>query len=68
MEVASRIAIPIGILSAACMRMEIRGTDAVANYLDGGDDNTNFYEAFRLAWFKATTNGLADLRQIVESC
>ncbi|KAL7430594.1 hypothetical protein ACHAXH_004714 [Discostella pseudostelligera] len=43
-------------------------TDAVANYLDGGDDNTNFYEAFRLAWFKATTNGLADLQQIVESC
>lgn len=42
-------------------------TDAVAKYLDG-DDNSNFYEAFRLAWFKATTNGLADLRQIVESC
>lgn len=43
-------------------------TDAVAKYLSGGDDNTNFYEAFRLAWFKATTNGLADLKQIVQSC
>lgn len=43
-------------------------TDAVVKYLSGGDDNTTFYEAFRLAWFKATTNGLADLKQIAQSC
>jgi hypothetical protein len=45
----------------------IEATYAVAEMLDG-DDNHNFYSAFRAAWFKATTNGQPSLYPIQESC
>jgi len=41
-------------------------TNAVMHNLDG--NNHNFYEAFRLAWFKATTNGMFDLHPIALNC
>jgi hypothetical protein len=45
----------------------IEASGAVSDMLDG-EDNTNFYEAFRAAWFKATTNGHSDLIPIQELC
>ncbi len=45
----------------------IEATNAVKEMLDG-NDNANFYEAFRVAWFKATTNGHSSLKTIAESC
>lgn len=46
-------------------------TEAVIHYLgapDIDDDNGNFYEAFRVAWFKATMNGMHDLKPVVDKC
>jgi hypothetical protein len=43
----------------------LAATEAVAEY---AEDNANFYEAFRQAWFKATTNGNSNLQQVVEEC
>ncbi|KAL3763098.1 hypothetical protein ACHAW5_006567 [Stephanodiscus triporus] len=43
----------------------LEATEAVAEYAEG---NANFYEAFRQAWFKATTNGNSNLKRVVEEC
>ena len=43
----------------------LAATEAVAEY---AEDNANFYEAFRQAWFKATTNGNSNLQRVVEEC
>ena len=49
-----------------------KATEAVLKYTQGTEnnfhDNTNFYEAFRLAWYKATMNSVDDLQYIVASC
>ena len=45
--------------------------DAVMEFLgdgDDNDDNTHFYEAFKIAWLKATVNGQHDLHPLRESC
>lgn len=44
---------------------------AVVEFLGGAPENSNnapFYEAFTSAWFKATTNGHADLKAVREQC
>jgi len=46
-------------------------SEAVIEYLGAPhveDDNDNFYEAFRRAWFKATMNGMGDLKPVAKSC
>ena len=49
-----------------------KATEAVLKYMQGTEgnfhDNTNFYEAFRLAWYKATINSVDDLQYMVASC
>lgn len=42
--------------------------EATAAVYDSVVNNENFYNAFRLAWFKATTNGMKEMRSIEESC
>ena len=32
------------------------------------EDNENFYKAFKMAWLKATMNGMHDLKPLVEVC
>ena len=47
----------------------LEATEAVAEYLEGEqEDNTAFYAAFRMAWFKATTNGHSSLKQVADQC
>ena len=47
----------------------LEATEAVAEYMEGEqDDNTAFYAAFRVAWFKATTNGHSSLKQVADQC
>ena len=44
---------------------------AVKKYLGGSGPNNNnapFYDAFSIAWFKATTNGLDYLKPITNQC
>jgi hypothetical protein len=44
---------------------------AVVEFLGGAPENSNnapFYEAFTSAWFKATTNGHADLKAVRDQC
>ncbi len=46
-------------------------SQAVRKYLGGSGPNNNnapFYDAFTIAWFKATTNGLDNLKPIREKC
>ena len=46
-------------------------SEAVKRYLGAphvNDDNGNFYEAFRMAWLKATMNGMHDLKPVMDSC
>ena len=44
---------------------------AVRRYLGGSaanDNNEAFYDAFRLAWFKATLNGRSHLKPLMDEC
>eukprot|EP00581_Thalassiosira_minuscula_P011009 CAMPEP_0183715088 /NCGR_PEP_ID=MMETSP0737-20130205/9452_1 /TAXON_ID=385413 /ORGANISM="Thalassiosira miniscula, Strain CCMP1093" /LENGTH=61 /DNA_ID=CAMNT_0025944153 /DNA_START=18 /DNA_END=203 /DNA_ORIENTATION=- len=46
-------------------------SEAVKEYLgapNDREDNTAFYEAFRMAWLKATINGMHHLKPIRNSC
>jgi hypothetical protein len=49
----------------------IQATSAVVNYLGGSTPNSNntpFYNAFTIAWFKATTNGMDNLKPLSDTC
>lgn len=44
---------------------------AVRKYLGGSspnNDNSAFYDAFRLAWYKATMNGMDNLKPVMDTC
>jgi len=44
---------------------------AVRRYLGGStqnDSNQAFYQAFKLAWFKATLNGMEHLKPVMDTC
>ena len=44
---------------------------AVRKYLGGNSRNNNndaFYHHFQIAWFKAVTNGMHDLKPIMDQC
>jgi hypothetical protein len=46
-------------------------SNAVKTFLGGSGPNTNnapFYNAFTIAWFKATTNGMAVLKPLSDTC
>lgn len=49
----------------------IQATQAVVSYLGGSSPNSNntpFYRAFALAWYKATTNGQYKLKPLKDTC
>lgn len=49
----------------------IEATAAAASYLGGSSANSNqtpFYRAFTLAWYKATTNGQYNLKPLKDTC
>lgn len=49
----------------------IEAVKAVKRYLGGSGPNSNnapFYNAFTIAWFKATTNGMENLRPLRDTC
>lgn len=49
----------------------IEAARAVKKYLGGSGPNSNnapFYNAFTIAWFKATTNGMETLRPLQDTC
>ncbi|KAL3788690.1 hypothetical protein HJC23_001889 [Cyclotella cryptica] len=49
----------------------IEAAKAVKNFLGGSAPNSNnapFYNAFTIAWFKATTNGLDALKPLTDTC
>ena len=44
---------------------------AVRNYLGGStrnDNNEHFYQAFKIAWYKAVMNGMDNLKPLMDTC
>ena len=49
----------------------MEAVNAVLDYLGGSSPNDNqgpFYQAFEIAWHKATTNGHDDLKPVRRMC
>ena len=49
----------------------IEAATAVKKFLGGSGPNSNnapFYDAFTIAWFKSTTNGMQNLRPLSDTC